>query len=468
MIHRIFQLANVLYFALFLAVSCVFPEILSEIRQARASGQIASAVFEMECQEGALEKTAVPASGSTLYRLAEHLSQLGVQNWHKHGFRGQGLKIAVLDSGFRGYRNYLGKALPSGIQCRSFRFDGNLEAKDSQHGILCAEVVHQIAPGAELLFANWEPDDPGQFLNAVRWARDQGARIVSCSVIMPSWSDGDGGGITNETLNRLVGDGSDAKDLLFFACAGNTALRHWSGDFHPNASSFHEWEPGHDVNSLFPWGSDTVSVELYGLARSQYRLEVVDPKTGKDVNQKELAPPTEQGFNVVRFDPRAGTSYQLKVSSTLRKPASFHLVVLGGALNYATFQGSIPFPADCPRVLTVGAVSVDGQRLAYSSCGPNSVALKPDLVAPVPFPSKLRNNPFSGTSAAAPQAAGLAALCWSRHPDWKPNQVRKTLQESARDLGPPGHDWETGYGQIRLLNQDRLVMPRLLPFLGLP
>src|SRR6266478_6661559 len=64
---------------------------------------------------------------------ALHLARLGVDRWHEAGYRGRGVKIAVLDSGFRGYRAHLGKALPATILARSFRVDGNLEAKDSQH-----------------------------------------------------------------------------------------------------------------------------------------------------------------------------------------------------------------------------------------------------------------------------------------------------------------------------------------------
>jgi subtilisin family serine protease len=61
-----------------------------------------------------------------------------------------------------------------------------------------------------------------------------------------------------------------------------------------------------------------------------------------------------------------------------------------------------------------------------------------------------RERPFTGTSAAAPLAAALAALWWSRHRDWTADQVRKAMRSAARDLGPPGHDWETGYGLIHL------------------
>src|SRR5207244_2988202 len=110
--------------------------------------------------------------------------------------------------------------------------------------------------------------------------------------------------------------------------------------------------------------------------------------------------------------------------------------------------GSIPFPGDGKEVLAVGAVDANGLRYSYSSCGANPRRPKPDLVAPVPFPSMCRARPFAGTSAAAPQAAALAALWWCRHPDWTAAQVRQAMQSTARDLGPPGPDCETGFGLV--------------------
>src|SRR5262249_47397464 len=107
-------------------------------------------------------------------------------------------------------------------------------------------------------------------------------------------------------------------------------------------------------------------------------------------------------------------------------------------------------PADGPEVVAVGAVDHSGQLTSYSACGVPASKVKPDLVAPVPFISSFRDRPFAGTSAAAPQAAGLAALVWSRHLDWKAEAVRKLLQSSAHDLGVPGPDPETGFGEIHL------------------
>jgi subtilisin family serine protease len=385
-----------------------------------------------------------------------HLARLGVDGWHERGQQGEGIKVAILDSGFRGYRDFLGKGLPARVQGRSFRNDHNLEARDSQHGILCGEVIHALAPRAELLLANWEPDCPAAFLQAVRWARSQGARILSCSVIMPSWSDGEGGGTVHATLEELLGSGQLPGDLLCFASAGNTAQRHWRGPYCPTRDGRHQWDAGQVHNVLYPWGRERVAVELYGGTRAPIILEVYDRETGELVGKDRLqADASSQcGQAVVRFEPEPAAVYHICVRGprpdAMPQDDHFHLVVLGGNLERATSQGSIPFPADGARVMAVGAVDATGQRTSYSSCGPNSRRPKPDFVAPVPFPSLCRERPFSGTSAAAPQAAALAALFWSQQPQWTAAQVSAAMRAAARDLGPAGHDFETGHGLIRL------------------
>jgi Subtilase family len=404
------------------------------------------------------------------------LARLGVDGWHQAGNRAQGTKVAVLDCGFHDYQAFLGKALPATITVRSFRGDGILEARDSQHGILCGEVIHALAPDASLLFVNWEPDRPETLLEAVRWAKAQGVKVLSCSLIMPSWSDGEGGGTVHEALTKVIGDGTKAVDMLFFASAGNLAQRHWSGQAQPDDAGFHQWAPGHRNNSVVPWGDERVSVELYGRGCENLELDVLELNTGNVIGRCRASrdgSPCGSPCAIVAFQPNLGRQYVVRVlcKSEVRSPmsdirsipfdighrpsdngrfASFHLAVLGGTLHYTTSGGSIPFPGDGPAVHAVGAVDNDGRRLSYSSCGPNSRVPKPDLVAEVPFPSMWRERPFAGTSAAAPQAAALAALVWARHPTWTAKQVSQELRRASFDLGPMGHDWETGHGLLRL------------------
>ena len=361
---------------------------------------------------------------STRLERGRELALLGVEPWHRASCLGGGIKVAVLDSGFRGYKKFLGDVLPANLQVHSFRHDGNLEAKDSQHGILCGEVVHALAPDAEILFANWEPDEPETFLEAVRWARKEGARIATCSVIMPCWSDGDGGGDVHRKLAGLLGDGKAVDDMVCFASAGNTAERHWVGDFRQGADGLHDWRGGTTSNRVSPWGTDRVSVELYAPAGSaRFELSVCDASTGAVIGKAASLAGGDRSTAVVRFEPESSRSYAAHVRRLSEGPSRFHLTSLSADLEIATSQSSVAFPADGPEVIGVGAVDAAGRRLAYSSCGPNSAHFKPDMVAPVPFMSFCRSRPFAGTSAAAPQAAGLAAVLWSENKSWVAREI---------------------------------------------
>jgi hypothetical protein len=388
--------------------------------------------------------------------LRQWSAQLGVPPWHQAGLRGKGVKVAILDSGFRSYRGALGKVLPRTVVVKSFRRDGDLEARASQHGILCGEVIHRLAPEAQLLLANWEPEQPAGFLDAVRWARDQGAQILSCALIMPTWSDGEGGGPLHRRLQLLLGQGNRPGDGLMVVSAGNTALRHWGGPYRPDKDGWHQWVVGKKENAIRPYGNEPVSVELTGPGKGTGELVVLDTTLRREVGRSRTVVVEDYSSAAVRFAPRAGHRYAvclryLKEDGTKAAQASqFHLTVLGARLACSTCAGSIPFPGDGQEVIAVSAVDDRGRRHAYSSCGPNGSRPKPDLSAVVPVPSDWRpEQPFSGTSAAAPQAVALAALLWSHHPGWTADQVRTALQKAARPASA-GHCTEVGHGRVQL------------------
>ena len=215
------------------------------------------------------------------------LADLGVPAWHAAGWRGQGVKTAILDSGFRGYKAHLGEALPERVTVHSFRDDGDLEAKDSQHGILCGEVVHAIAPDAELLFANWEPEQPERFLEAVRWARRQGR---GSSPVPSSCRPGATATAAERCIRRWrTRSGNDDKPdgVLFMAAAGNTAQRHWGGPFHDGGDGWHEWAPGRTENRITPWAGEAPSVELCWRPGAVYELSVRDLTADREAGRAE-------------------------------------------------------------------------------------------------------------------------------------------------------------------------------------
>jgi subtilisin family serine protease len=109
--------------------------------------------------------------------------------------------------------------------------------------------------------------------------------------------------------------------------------------------------------------------------------------------------------------------------------------------------GPMLYPAAYPTVLSVGASDRSDRRAGFSSFGPRL-----DLLAPgEAILSTWNGVPYfvrSGTSMAAPQAAGVAALLHTRMPQITPAAIRACLLASAVDLGPPGRDDATGWGLL--------------------
>lgn len=104
-----------------------------------------------------------------------------------------------------------------------------------------------------------------------------------------------------------------------------------------------------------------------------------------------------------------------------------------------------------PDVVTVAAVTVTDRRLGYSSQGPGGLARrKPDLAGFSHFKGSGVYPVDTGTSAASPVAAGVAAALRQRVSTAKltPAQLKGLLQRTARDLDGNGWDFDLGYGVV--------------------
>jgi subtilisin family serine protease len=56
---------------------------------------------------------------------------------------------------------------------------------------------------------------------------------------------------------------------------------------------------------------------------------------------------------------------------------------------------------------------------------------------------------FDGTSMATPHVSAVAALVWSYFPTCTGEQIRQSLNKSAKDLDVAGRDSKTGYGLVQ-------------------
>lgn len=121
-------------------------------------------------------------------------------------------------------------------------------------------------------------------------------------------------------------------------------------------------------------------------------------------------------------------------------------------------QVAVEYPAAYPTVLAVGGVKPNGQPEPRSNSGPEIDISAPWNVFTTALGGGYKEE--EGTSMAAPQAAAAAALVLMRHPHFKPYEVRELLRQTAKDIGKPGLDEESGYG---LLQVDKAVTAELRP-----
>ncbi len=123
-------------------------------------------------------------------------------------------------------------------------------------------------------------------------------------------------------------------------------------------------------------------------------------------------------------------------------------------LEYSTASGSVGVPTDAQGIITVGAIHhADASLEPFSSQGPtNHGKSVPNVVGPDAVSTKeFGDNPFYGTSAAAPYVSGVAALILEQNPNLSPSQVIAVIQSNADKnavLLQTNSDNVFGYGKL--------------------
>lgn len=120
-------------------------------------------------------------------------------------------------------------------------------------------------------------------------------------------------------------------------------------------------------------------------------------------------------------------------------------------------------PASCPGVISVLALARTGKKAPYSNFGPTITVSAPggDLSTGFfdgvlsTFWDRAADAPdytfYQGTSMAAPHVTAIVSLMLSVNPALSPPQVKQILETTAVDLGPPGKDDQSGFGQVDAL-----------------
>jgi len=410
-----------------------------------------------------------------------------------YGIAGAGVRVGVLSDSAEAALSLMSVgALPAGTTIVEDLKSGRGTSK----GTAMMEIVHAIAPGAQLFFASGL-NSPDSFALNIRVLRF----IYRCDIIVDDVMWSGESPFEQSTIAKAVNEVT-ASGAMYFAAAGekgnltNRSSSTWEGDF--KSAGEHPLLPGyvlHDFGGA-PFNRltmATTALDLFwsdpsGKSNNDYDLFVLNPE-GTEVIGSSITvqngddDPFEEVFAASQFP---ANSRVVIAARTGAAPRALHLSAFFNEPLGVQTAGAVRGHNALPSVVTVAAVawnsahgdaspfiggtknptevlSADGdRRMFYGSDGTaitpgnlrfatdgGAVFVKPDLAAADGVTVRTPGfSPFFGTGAAAAHAAGIAALIKAARPLLTPWEIREAMTSTALDIQAPGVDRDSGHGIV--------------------
>ena len=394
----------------------------------------------------------------------------GAIAWHSAGYRGQGVKVGVIDLEFQGFSGLRGTELPSTVQarCYSSSFISSSLLSDCErggpHGTGITEVLYETAPGASFYIARIVSQ--GNLRSAVQWMVSQGVDVISFSVHY-LW-DGPGNGTSPyqnsplRSVNTAVSGGA-----LFAVAAGNEARATWFGSFSdPDGDDFLDFVSGDECNSVpltsgekylaqlrwnDTWNGATKDLDMYLYGAGGPGSEPVAISEGSQSGGSNDEP-----FEVIGYTPSTSGTYCLGIKRQDGAiPSWVQLQSFSGeSLERTTESHALGNPAETKSsgALAVGASPWFNTNayFASSSRGPlPDGTIKPDIMGVSGIATASYGETVYGTSFASPHIAGLAALVKQRYPSRSPSSIASYLKTNALSRGTkPNNTFGHGFAHL--------------------
>ena len=453
---------------------------------------------------------------------------------------GKGSKVGIISDSY----NSLGEA-DAGVRSGDLPGKGNPnrfttpvqvlldEVADfgTDEGRAMAEIVHDLAPGAELAFysANF---GEASFAQGILDLQKAGCNVITDDIIYfaePMFQDG----VIAQAIDSVKKAGAS-----YFTAAGNNANNSYQAAFKSggvayfgskyafgpkkarNAHNFAPADKKKDVTQKIyvPIGATiTISFQY-----SEPFYSVGDGTSGGAKSDLDIFLLTEDTTDVVSFSANSNIgddplevmrftndgSYDSNYFNLLidkfegpgSGPSTMKYVFFNGGDDemsieeYNTDGSTIYGHCNAAGAITTGAVffmdtpaygSATPFAESFSSAGGTPILFdvngksrsrvirrKPEVMGPDGVNTTFFGRPyldefyFYGTSAAAPHAAGVAALMQEAQGNTlQADQIKNALQQTALNMNEPGFDYETGYGFINAQKAiARVALPRVLEF----
>lgn len=403
----------------------------------------------------------VGANGATAAQVQQAIDESGLS------VNGSGIKVGVLSDSF----NDLGGAaadeadgaLPSASNIQVLE---DLSSGGSDEGRAMMQIIHDIAPGADLAFYtafNSEQD----FANGILALAAAGCKVICDDVSYfdePFFQNG----IIAQAIQTV-----EAEGVTYISAAGNDASNAYQAAWTPISGSY----DGHSLNDAESFGGSivqTVTVtasstdplplllewnQAYGQATDD--LEVLVFNNGVLVGSATNASSGEPNNPWVDYNFTSSGTYEIAIEDLSRQNPGLIKEIAAGDGMPVTISGAnagtVFGHAMTPGVIAAGAVATADTPAfgfnpavseSFSSSGAGTELLfanngtllsSADLLSPVvvsgvddintTVPGGLSD--FFGTSAASASLAGVAALMLSADPSLTPAQVEQIMEDTA-------------------------------------
>ena len=355
----------------------------------------------------------------------------------------------------------------------------------TDEGRAMAEILYDEAPGVSRIRFATADGGPAAKANAIDALVADGARVIADDtsyVTEPFFQD--------DVVAQAV-DRAKAAGVAYFIAAGNDAQHGWGAAFSPVAdpSPAHspgteDFDPGPGVDTTQTIGTfhagESVDLVLqwaepWGAATSDFALDVYDladaTHTPLTADTNNLATGIPMEWAPIQFTGTATIEVAIRRVAGAGAPPLKLVAFTNGAGDVAIEHPADGGAIDPDAASAKGALTVAASNFAtltvpepYSSRGPVThffdargnrlatpeVRQKPDLAGPDGVQTSVPGfSPFPGTSAAAPAAAGIAALIRSAKPAMPVDELYAimTSASNAVDCPAPGNpDVECGVG----------------------